>query len=618
MISRDVLTTFPTCPGVYLMKNAAGRIVYVGKAKQLRRRLSSYFQPEHRLPPKVRVMMPRVEAIDFLCTATEKEALLLEASLIKKHRPKYNIVLRDDKQYVLFCLSRNHPFPALRLTRKVLRDGSVYFGPFTSALAARETRRVIDRLFPLRKCRDTVFANRTRPCLQYHIGRCLGPCCLPVSEEDYRQVVRQVELFLSGKSGELLDGLRAEMLRRSDALDFEGAARLRDSIRAVQETVERQAAVLSDGRDLDVLGIGGGEQGAALSVVFVRQGRIIDGQNFWFAGETLETPEDGVRLVESFLSQYYTAERFIPARIVTAIGGADPALEELLGDMRGGRVHVAKARGDQERRLVDIATANAAAHAAGRRRAQAGPAELARALGLDGEVERIECVDASHIQGEGMRVGMVVFADGREEKDSYRLYSFPELEGSADDYLALASFVRRRQASGPPWPDLLLVDGGKGQLAAVERAMAEHGLEGVALASIAKGESRRAGELGDAIFRPGRKNPMPLKPGSPELLFLQHVRDTAHRFVISRLRRHKRATQLSSDLDNLPGVGPATSRLLWERFGSIEAMLAAGVEELASLPGLGARRAAKLHQALRALDPAVEKGPSTVPEINRP
>ena len=176
MISREVLPSFPTCPGVYLMKNAAGRIVYVGKAKQLRRRLASYFQPEHRLPPKVRVMMPRVEAIDYLCTATEKEALLLEASLIKKHRPKYNIVLRDDKQYVLFCLSRNHPFPALRLTRKVQRDGSVYFGAFTSALAARETRRVIDRLFPLRKCRDSVFANRTRPCLQYHIGRCLGPC----------------------------------------------------------------------------------------------------------------------------------------------------------------------------------------------------------------------------------------------------------------------------------------------------------------------------------------------------------------------------------------------------------------------------------------------------------
>lgn len=601
MISRDVLSTFPTCPGVYLMKNAAGRIVYVGKAKQLRRRVASYFLPEHRLPPKVRVMMPKVESIDFLCTATEKEALLLEASLIKKHRPKYNIVLRDDKQYVLFCLSRNHPFPALRLTRKVERDGSVYFGPFTSALAARETRRVIDRLFPLRKCRDTVFANRTRPCLQYHIGRCLGPCCLPVSEEDYRQVVRQVEMFLSGKSGELMAGLRAEMLRRSDDLDFEGAARLRDSIRALQETVERQAAVLSDGRDMDVVSTGAGEQGASLALVFVRQGRIIDGRNFWFAGETLEGPEDACRLTESFLAQYYTPERFIPPRIVTAMGNHDPALEEALSDMRGARVHVAKARGDQERRLVDIATANAAAHAAGQRRQQAGPAELARALGVPREVERIECVDASHIQGEGMRVGMVVFNDGREDKGSYRLYSFPELEGTADDYLALASFVQRRLASGPPWPDLLLVDGGKGQLAAVERALGEHGGEGIALAAIAKGESRRAGELGDAVFRPGRKNPLGLKPGSPELLFLQHVRDTAHRFVISRLRRHKRTAQLSSALESLPGVGPRTARLLWERFGSLEAMLGAGAESLAELPGFGPRKAQALHAALQSL-----------------
>jgi excinuclease ABC subunit C len=601
MISREILPTFPTCPGVYLMKNAAGRIIYVGKAKHLRRRLASYFQPEHRMPPKVRIMMPRVETIDYLCTATEKEALLLEASLIKKHRPKYNIVLRDDKEYVLFCLSRNHPFPALRLTRKVLRDGSVFFGPFTSALAARETKRVIDRLFPLRKCRDTVFANRTRPCLQYHIGRCLGPCCLPVSEEDYRQVVRRVELFLSGKSDELMAGLQAQMMVLADALDFEGAARLRDSIRALRETVERQAAVLSDGRDLDVIGVHGNENGAALAIVFVRQGRIIDSQSFWFPDAALETPEDQTRLTDSFVMQYYTPERFIPSRIITAFGTLDPALEDALADMRGGRVVLAKARGDQERRLVDIAATNAKAQATRQRRTTTTPGELARALGMEGEVERIECVDASHIQGEGMRVGMVVFVDGREEKSAYRTYSFPELEGTADDYLALASFVARRIKSGPPWPDLLLIDGGKGQLNSVERAMADNGAADIPLAAIAKGESRRAGELGDVIFRPGRKNPLAIRPGSPEMLLLQHVRDTAHRYIISRLRRHKRAAQLSSELDRLPGVGPKTARLLWEHFDSVEAMTRAGVEELASLPGLGPKKASALHASLKSL-----------------
>lgn len=601
MISREILPTFPTCPGVYLMKNAAGRIIYVGKAKHLRRRLASYFQPEHRMPPKVRIMMPRVEVIDYLCTATEKEALLLEASLIKKHRPKYNIVLRDDKEYVLFCLSRNHPFPALRLTRKVLRDGSVFFGPFTSALAARETKRVIDRLFPLRKCRDTVFANRTRPCLQYHIGRCLGPCCLPVSEDDYRQVVRRVELFLSGKSDELMAGLQAQMMALADALDFEGAARLRDSIRALRETVERQAAVLSDGRDLDVIGVHGNENGAALAIVFVRRGRIIDGQSFWFPDAAVETPEEQTLLTDSFVMQYYTPERFIPARIITAFGSLDPALEDALADMRGGRVSVAKARGDQERRLVDIAATNAKAQAIRQRRTTTTPGELARALGMEGEVERIECVDASHIQGEGMRVGMVVFVDGREEKSAYRTYSFPELEGSADDYLALASFVARRIKSGPPWPDLLLIDGGKGQLSSVERALAENGMTDIPLAAIAKGESRRAGELGDVIFRPGRKNPLAIRPGSPEMLLLQHVRDTAHRYIISRLRRYKRSAQLSSELDKMPGVGPKTAKLLWEHFDSVEAMTRAGIEELASLPGLGPKKAAALHASLKSL-----------------
>ncbi|NLW82656.1 MAG: excinuclease ABC subunit UvrC [Desulfovibrionales bacterium] len=599
---REDLVSFPTCPGVYLMKNAAGRIIYVGKAKHLRRRVASYFQPDHRLPIKVRAMMPKVQGIDFLCTSTEKEALLLEASLIKKHRPKYNIVLRDDKQYVLFCLARNHPFPALRLTRRVIRDGSVYFGPFTSALAARETKRVIDRLFPLRKCRDTVFANRVRPCLQYHIGRCLAPCCLPVSQEAYLEVVRQVELFLSGKSAELVAGLETEMLAASEALDFERAARLRDSIRSLQETTERQAAVLSDGRDLDVLGLHSHDTGISLAVVFVRQGRIIDGQTFWFPGASVQTAEDERTVINAFILQFYTAERFIPARLVTALGGADPGVGEILSDLRGGKTVLAKARGEQERRLVDIATANARADVRQHRRAGADGKGLARALGLDREIGRVECVDVSHIQGEGMRAGLVAFTDGQEDKEAYRIYAFPELEGSADDYLALARFAVRRVQSGPPWPDLLLIDGGRGQLRAVERALNEVGAAGLfALAAIAKGESRRAGELGDAVFLPGRKNPAHLKAGSPELLFLQHVRDTAHRFAISRLRRHKRGTQFKSELDSLSGIGPKTARLLWERFGSLEAMVAASVDELAALPGLGFRKAVAIHAALGAL-----------------
>lgn len=597
---RDLLPTFPVCPGVYLMKNAAGKIIYVGKAKQLRRRLASYFQPEHRLPIKVRAMMPKVERIDFLCTATEKEALLLEASLIKKHRPRYNIVLRDDKQYILFCLGQNHAFPALRLTRKVVRDGSLYFGPFTSALAARETKRVIDRLFPLRKCRDTVFSNRTRPCLQYHIGRCLGPCCLPVSHEDYQRVVRQVELFLSGKSAELMAGLRAEMCAASDRLDFEQAAQLRDSIQALRDTVERQAAVLPDGRDVDVLGVWQHDGGAGLAIIFIRQGRIIDGQSFWFDSVSVATPEEEQALTDSFVMQFYRPERFIPTRIITALGSADPAVDEALTEMRGSRAGVVKARGDQERRLVDIATANARAMLKPLRRREADMQSLAQALGLEKEAQRVECVDVSHIQGQGMRAGLVVFVDGKEEKPAYRVYAFPELEGSGDDYLALRHFVARRLESGPPWPDLMLIDGGKGQLRAVEQALADLGQAGLwPLAAIAKGESRRAGELGDVIFRPGRKNPLHLRPGSPELLFLQHVRDTAHRFIISRLRQHKRSTQLDSNLEKIPGIGPRTAQTLWTHFGSLDALFNATQEDFQALPGFGPRKAQTLADALR-------------------
>ena len=602
MISREVLPTFPTGPGVYLMKGTGGKIVYVGKAKNLRRRLSSYFQNKERLPGKVQVMMTKVQSIDFLCTATEKEALLLEASLIKKHRPKYNIVLRDDKQYILFCMDRNHPFPALRLTRTVKRNGSIYFGPFTSALSARETKKVIDRLFPLRKCRDTVFRNRVRPCLQYHLGRCLGPCCLPVSTEEYAAVVRRVELFLSGKSAELLASLKTEMLAASEQLAFEQAARLRDSIKALQETIERQAAVLSTVRDVDVIGVHAHGTGSSLAIIFVRQGRIIDGRSFWFGGVRIEDPQDEIQLTDSFLSQFYTQDRFIPQRIVTALGSHDPALHDVLSDLSKTKVVVAKARGEQERRLVEIATANARSDQRGVHRQNVDLQVLARVLQLDVAPERIECIDASHLHGQGMRVGQVVFIHGLEEKSAYRLYTFPALEGQADDYLALASFVERRLASGPPWPDLLLIDGGKGQLRAVEQALKECGQENLfSLVAIAQSGSRRAGELEDLVFRPGRKNPLPIKAGSRELLFLQHVRDTAHRFVLSRLRQHARGQQLNSKLEMLPGIGPSTAKLLWDHFGSMEAMTNASLQDLQTLPGIGPKKARLLHEQLQKL-----------------
>ncbi|MUM76841.1 excinuclease ABC subunit UvrC [Pseudodesulfovibrio sp. F-1] len=587
---------YPDSPGVYLMKNAGGRIIYVGKAKRLRRRLASYFQKSTGLTPKTRALLGRVRSVDVLLTGTEKEALLLEEGLIKKHRPRYNVVLKDDKQYVLFRLDRRSEYPRLAITRKVVRDGSVYFGPFTSGAAAKATWKLLGKVFPLRKCSDHVFRNRVRPCLYHHLHQCLGPCVLDVDRDVYMDMVRRVEMLLSGKSGELIVSLERRMAEAATAMEYERAARLRDQIRAVRQTVEGQVAVCQDNRDRDVLGLAEVEGGLGLGLLFVRQGRLLDEKHFHWPGLTLD---EGDEVVRSFLTQFYGAMRFIPPLIVLPRELDDALVAEVLAERRGGAVRLAAPRTIQEKRLVELAR-DVARQARARR--DTISARLARVLNLPTEPERIECVDASHLGGRDMRVGQVVFESGQRNRDASRLYAFPELDGSGDDYAALAAWTRRRVESGPPWPDLVLIDGGRGQLAAVERALGEC-VEDVCwqLAAIAKGPSRRAGELEDVVFRPGRKNPMPLAPGSVELLFLQKVRDTAHRFVLGRQRRARKKAVLESELTSLPGIGPRTARILWDRFESLEAMLAADPQEIRSLPGIGGKKAALIHAALQKM-----------------
>jgi len=593
-------------PGVYLMKTAQGRILYVGKAKCLRKRLASYFRSGSRLTPKTQALVARVERIDTLVTATEKEALLLEESLIKKHRPRYNVLLRDDKQYVLFRLDKHKDFPRLVMTRKVIRDGAVYFGPFTSSVAARETWKIINKVFLLRKCGDHAFANRVRPCLYHHMGQCLGPCVNDVDRDEYRRHVVRVEMLLSGRSGELVATLEAEMRTAAEALEFERAAVLRDQIAAVRRTLERQTAVLHEERDMDVLALAPTENGLSLGLLFIRQGRLLGQKSFHFPGLGLE---EGPEVVSSFLAQYYTATRYIPPRIVTPCPLSNPdepesdegdSVVQLLVERRGGLVILAEPRSLPEKELIETARKNAQqAIRPAERQPIAGL--LARRLGLPAEPRRIECVDVSHLGGQGLRVGQVAYQDGEPLKDAYRLYAFPELEGTSDDYLALASWAKRRVESGEPWPDLALIDGGRGQLAAVERALAEAGRPGLfELASIAKA-GRSKGELEDLIFRPGRKNPLPLKPGSPELLFLQRLRDAAHDYVLGRQRQGRRRQALQSELLSLPGIGPKTARLLWERFDSLEAMLQAGPDEIKAIPGLGGKRAERILAALGSL-----------------
>ncbi|ADU62247.1 MAG: excinuclease ABC subunit UvrC [Pseudodesulfovibrio sp.] len=587
---------YPDSPGVYLMKNARGRIIYVGKAKRLRRRLASYFQKSSGLTPKTLALVGQVCAVDVLLTGTEKEALLLEEGLIKKHRPRYNVVLKDDKQYVLFRLDRKAEFPRLSVTRKVVRDGSVYFGPFTSGAAARTTWKLLGKVFPLRKCSDHVFRNRVRPCLYHHLHQCLAPCVLNVDRAVYKDMVRRVEMLLSGKSGELLTTLEKRMAEASAAMEYEQAALLRDQIRAVRQTVEGQVAVCHDTRDRDVLGLAASESGLGLGLLFIRQGRLLDEKQFFWPGLTLD---EGPEVIQSFVMQFYGAARFIPPMIIVPYEMVEPLVAEVLAERRTGPVRLVLPRTTQEKKLLELAR-DVARQA--RQRRDSISARLARALNLPAEPERIECVDASHLGGSDMRVGQVVFEAGRRDREASRLYAFPDLEGTGDDYAALAAWARRRVESGPPWPDLVLIDGGRGQLAAVERALSECVEETCwELVAIAKGPSRRAGELEDVVFRPGRKNPMPLKPGSAELLFLQMVRDTAHRFVLGRQRIARKKTVLQSELTLLPGIGPKTARLLWDRFESLDAMLAADPQAIRALPGIGGKKAELIHAALQKL-----------------
>ena len=698
MMERPVPSSIPSTPGFYLYKDAGGRIIYVGKARNLRKRVLSYFRPADQLTSKTVAMISRAAGIEFLTTTTEKEALLLEASLIKKHRPHYNICLRDDKQYVMFRLSEKEPFPRLEIVRRMKRrDGARYFGPFTSGLAARDTWKTLHRIFPLRRCSDRAMKNRETPCLYHHIHLCSAPCVGAVTPDEYADMTRRVTLLLSGKSTELIDVLKKAMLKASDELDFERAASLRDQIRAIEKTIEKQAIVLQNGGDMDVLGLVSMPDGLALGVVFVRHGLVQDRSAFFWPGLGLE---DASELLWSFLGQFYHAGRSIPPRIILPylpweegrsgsvlavdsrsalvaphasatmgspflVGdGATPCffgedtrasaadcgndtaekessgliaqaaalleacerqerlpqdddedetghetLEAVLAELRGGPVRLAVPRNEEERHLLDMARSNARESARNRKDASLAD-KLAAAFRYDRPVTRVECADVSHTGGESTKVGAVVYEDGRPLREDYRVWN---IEGAGgDDYAALSLWARKRLEHGEPWPDLLLIDGGRGQLAAVNKILSEALAEddgrlpfllaGIAKARDERGHAdRRAGNIADRIFVPGRSNPLPLKEGCPELLFLQVVRDAAHDFSIGRHRQARAKHAFSGELRQLPGIGRQTAKLLWDHFPSVADMKAASLQTLMTLPGIGRKKAEAILNALKKL-----------------
>lgn len=596
---RDNPAEYPDQPGVYLFKDERGRIIYVGKAKILRKRLASYFQSRERLTPKTRVMLSRAKSVDTICTHSEKEALLLEASLIKKHRPRYNIVLRDDKRYLLFKIDTRKKYPRIELTRKVGRDKSEYFGPFTSADKARETLKAIHRIFPIRKCSERNFKNRVRPCLQYHINRCLAPCVFDVSPQKYAQMVSRISMFLRGRSRPLMQEMERDMHKAANELRFETAAVLRDRIKAVRETVEKQAVVVPGGSDLDVVGWSHADDGLCLGVIFVRDGKMLDSRNFYWPEYSLAQSEFS-GLIVSFLSQFYTPNSFVPPKIIVPREIDDSALEALLEDYRGAAVKIETPQSRAAKELVGLAAENSRLYQAKKNKNQ-DRIDLASVFKMQDEPRYIECVDVSHQSGENPRAGKIVFADNDFLQEEYRIYNISE-STRGDDCAALREFVHRRIQSGPPWPDLLLIDGGKGQINTVSaglQAMDAHGFFPVA--GIAKGPSRRKGELEDRIFVPGRKNPLNISPGSRELLFLQRLRDEAHRFVLGRMRSSRSSSQTVSSMESIPGVGPETATLLRERFGTLKALAGAEDGELQSVPGIGPKKAKSIKKYLQDL-----------------
>ena len=700
-MNKPDLSQFPLSPGVYLYKDKQGKIIYVGKAIKLRNRLASYFRPEEALTPKTRIMLQHAESIDILQTATEKEALLLEASLIKKHRPRYNICLRDDKEYIVFRMQTQKAYPRLEMLRKSsLKNKSAkerqgkFYGPFSSGIAAKETWRLIHRSFPLRRCRDRAFANRTRTCLYHHMGQCLGPCVEPVSEKEYGAMIRKVDLLLTGRSTELMEQLYKDMMVAAEDLAFEKAALLRDQIEAVKRTVERQSVVLPQRTNIDVIGVAEANNGLALGGLFVRDGLLLDGRNFFWQGLTMEEMPE---LLESFLAQFYLTGKTVPPsriivpwlpehmQVVTDQGQPDERGLEGAGGQRGqgkqgkqgdaggladiqpkeneghslgakqapqpsndyalrvsglesdeyGEYHshdltplqvLAASLGEVAESCVSIATpttpdedrlailaAQNASEEAKKLVSLPMPELLEQALKAPAPVITIEAVDISHTGGRNTRAGMVVFENGQPLKNAYRQYALDEgLEESGytagDDYAALYLWAKRRASAGAPWPDLVLVDGGKGQLSAVKRAFEEEGvLNNFHLAAITKARDedgladRRAGNIQDRIFLPGRSNPLPLKAGSPELLYLQRVRDTVHDYVIGRHRQARSKAALTGELTRLPGIGPKTALLLYEQFGSLAAMAEAGEGGLQNVPGIGAQKAKMLAQRLESL-----------------
>jgi len=590
---EERLNALPPKPGVYLFRDASGNVLYVGKGANLHSRVRSYFSAPYSLSPKLQKMVARVSDFEFFITDSEQEALILECNLIKRHRPRYNVRLKDDKTYPYLKINLQEEWPRVYITRRVERDGSRYFGPFASAGSVRKTLDLVKKLFPFRSCRKGITGKERRPCLEYDIHRCAGPCISAISKEEYKGIIDQVIMFLEGKQEVVVRELEQKMAEASERLEFERAAILRDQIQAVERTTERQKISSAARGDEDIIALAQNKDHAHVEVFFIRNGKLIERDHFIVQGAQDEEPS---QIMTSFLNQFYDSAAYIPPMILLQHPPHDlPVIKGWLESKKGGRVALHVPQRGEKKRLVDMVAENARQGLeqmmirwlAEPETTAAALEELKRELHLPQPPKRMECYDISDIRGTSAVGSMVVFEDGQPKPSHYRRFRIKAVEG-ADDYAMIQEVLRRRfkRAEGfkekeSTWaivPDLVLIDGGRGHLNAALDAMKETGADFIPVAALAKER--------EELFRPEIAEPIVLPRTSPALYLVQRIRDEAHRFALGYHQRVRRAEYTTSALDNVPYIGPKRKRALLKKFGSVKAIKEAPLDEVAAVIGM--------------------------------
>ena len=592
---KNALAVLPDKPGVYLMHDAEGKVIYVGKAVVLKNRVRSYFRNLASHTPKVKAMVAKIAEIETIVTSSEVEALILECNLIKKYRPRYNISLKDDKTYPYLKVTLQEDFPRLYMTRRLLRDGSKYYGPYADAGAMHATVKLLRSMFPLRTCRKM---NPDRPCLNYHIKRCLAPCAGYVSKDEYGQMIKSVCMVLDGRTTELERDLKQRMQAAAEDYAFEEAARLRDQLQAVERLNESQKAVTNNGGDMDIIGFAQDMTGNCLQIFFVRKGKLIGRDNFFLyvGGEAQQ------EVLTAFIKQYYNDATFIPREIVLPQlpeAEEQQLIEAWLSGKAERKVELFVPQRGVKRELLQLANDNALKLLSERLRKgslslkndEQAAEELQQALGLEHSLERMDCFDISHTQGSETVASMVVFRKGSISKKDYRKYKIVSAEGKPDDFKSMQEVVYRRYKDYEDLPNLVVIDGGKGQLSSALEVIRGLGLADLPVVGLAKRE--------EEIFIPHQSTSILLDRDSAALHLIQRIRDEAHRFAITFHRKLRGKRNLVSVLDHVEGIGPKRRQALWKAFKTLEAMKAASVEELAAVEGMNTAVAQTLYDFFR-------------------